>query len=211
MFLNMYRCVFSCFVIASKYILSLSQHDSAHSSCWEALTAWPLEEEEEVVNMGNCFTIPDNSDQTEWQLGYQYHPTIGQNIVQFPPSNQPCTYYQLYQPTYRPTLPITYQPTLSLPLPSLQPPIRPRTHLPPTRSLGVSAPPLRSTQSKAESPNRTKPALDPPDYSTGTMGMKRYLIEWWWWNTFCSLLFSREMRRDHDALRGCARKPIQKR
>ena len=85
-------------------------------------------------------------------------------------------------------------------LPSLRPPIRPRTHLPPTRSLGVSAPPLRSTQSKAESPNRTKPALDPPDYSTGTMGMKRYLIEWWWWNTFSSLLFSREMRRDHDLI-----------
>lgn len=137
--------------------------------------------------MGNCFTIPtSNADRAEWQLGY--YPTVGQNIIQFSPSSQQCTYYQLYQPTYRPTLPITQQPTLPLPLLSLQPPIRspihppthlPTTHLPTTRSLGVSAPSSSSTQSKAEPPNRAfyQPALDRPYCSTGAIGMKRYLIK----------------------------------
>ena len=167
-------CFYSCFITASQSTLSLSQPDSALSSCLDTLTAGPLEEE---ASMGNCFTIPtNNADRAEWQLGY--YPTVGQNIIQFSPSSQQCTYYQLYQPTYRPTLPITQQPTLPPPLLSLQPPIRspihPPTHLPTTRSLGVSAPPSSSTQSTAEPPNR---ALDRPYCSTGAIGMKRYLIK----------------------------------
>ena len=59
--------------------------------------------------MGNCFQIPTNN--AEWQLGY--YPTVGQNIIQFSPSSQQCTYYQ---PTYLPNLPITQQPTLPVPI-----------------------------------------------------------------------------------------------